>query len=223
MRIKNWKLFNESLDPMIEGELEDIVIHFCEDVNTTFELFEVYCDGGIYVWKVDDTRQIRSKNDYWDFYESHRRMALEVGYHFHLSGVLSDLIIFSKFGDLKNTLIELLDWISSLELVSNETPFNNGYVVGKKIVNYYLYNGKKLVEWNKYVNSDGLESLDPRKASFSNGEIGSHYKSTVYLENIVCNIFLCVDSKIKFDILKSLLIEIDPLFKKFKLNVGELK
>lgn len=220
MRIKNWKLFNESVDHIIEGELEDIVIHFCEDANVSFELEKIYCDGGIYIWKIDDSREIRSKYNYWDFFESHKRMALEVGYHFHLLGPLNDFIVFSKFSDLKQTLIELLDWISSLELISNEKPFNNRYVVGKKIVYSYSYEGKKLIEWNKYVNSDGLESLDARKDSFSNDEIASHYRSIVYLETFILSLLLD-----KFDnninTLKSWLVEIDPLFKKYNLEVSE--
>jgi hypothetical protein len=207
---------------MIEGELEDIVIHFCEDANVSFELEKIYCDGGIYIWKIDDSREIRSKYNYWNFFESHNRMALEVGYHFHLVGPLNDFIVFSKFGDLKQTLIELLDWISSLELVSNEKPFNNSYVFGKKIVYSYSYEGKKLIEWCKYVNSDGLESLDGRKDSFSNGEISSHYRSVVYLETFILSLLLD-----KFDnninTLKSWLVEIDPLFKKYNLEVSEHK
>jgi hypothetical protein len=222
MRIKNWKLFNESVDHIIEGELEDIVIHFCEDANVSFELEKIYCDGGIYIWKIDDSREIRSKYNYWDFFESHKRMALEVGYHFHLVGPLNDFIVFSKFGDLKQTLIELLDWISGLELVSNEKPFNNKYVVGKKIVYSYSYEGKKLIEWCKYVNSDGLESLDARKDSFSNGEIASHYRSIVYLETFILSLLLDkFDSNI--NTLKSWLVEIDPLFKKYNLEVSEHK
>lgn len=222
MRIKNWKLFNESVDHMIEGELEDIVIHFCEDANVSFELEKIYCDGGIYIWKIDDSREIRSKYNYWNFFESHNRMALEVGYHFHLVGPLNDFIVFSKFGDLKQTLIELLDWISGLELVKTESPFNNKYVVGKKVVYSYSYEGKKLIEWYKYVNSDGLESLDARKDSFSNGEIASHYRSVVYLETFILSLLLD-----KFDnninTLKSWLVEIDPLFKKYNLEVSEHK
>jgi hypothetical protein len=222
MWIKNWKLFNESVDPMIEGELEDIVIHFCEDANVSFELEKIYCDGGIYIWKIDDSREIRSKYNYWDFFESHKRMALEVGYHFHLLGRLNDFIVFSKFGDLKQTLIELLDWISGLELVKTESPFNNRYVVGKKVVYSYSYEGKKLIEWCKYVNSDGLESLDARKDSFSNGEISSHYRSVVYLETFILSLLLDkFDSNI--NTLKSWLVEIDPLFKKYNLEVSEHK
>jgi hypothetical protein len=116
----------------------------------------------------------------------------------------------------------LLDWISGLELVETEKPFNNKYVVGKKITYSYSYEGKKLIEWYKYVNSDGLESLDARKASFSDGEIASHYRSVVYLETFILSLVLD-----KFDnnlnILKSWLVEIDPLFKKFNLEISEHK
>lgn len=221
--IKNFRLFeNNSLD-LIEGELEDIVIHYCEYTNTSFELEQVYCDGGIFIWKLDDSREIMSKPNYWDFFEAHKRMALEVGYHFDIVGFhVPDYIVFSKFGNKKQTLIELLDWISGLELVETEKPFNNKYVVGKRITYSYSYEGKKLIEWYKYVNSDGLESLDARKDSFSTGEIASHYRSVVYLETFILSLVLD-----KFDnninTLKSWLVEIDPLFKKFNLEISEHK
>ena len=48
-------------------------------------------------------------------------MALEVGYHFHLVGPLNNYMVFSKYGDIKQTIIELLDWISGLELVETES------------------------------------------------------------------------------------------------------
>lgn len=222
--IKNFRLFeNNSLD-FIEGELEDIVVHYCEYTNTSFKLKQVYCDGGIFIWEVDDVREIMSKPNYWDFFEAHKRMALEVGYHFDLVGPLSNYIVFSKYGDLTQTIIELLDWISSLELVKTEKPFNNKYVVGKRITYSYSYEGKKLIEWYKYVNSDGLESLDARKDSFSDGEIASHYRSVVYLETIIL-IFILMNkhshSHKHEDILKSWLVEIDPLFKKYNLEISE--
>lgn len=226
MRIKNWKLFNESVDHIIEGELEDIVIHFCEDANVSFELEKIYCDGGIYIWKIDDSREIRSKYNYWDFFESHKRMALEVGYHFHLVGPLNDYMVFSKYGDIKQTIIELLDWISGLDLVETRSKYANGpvsrYFTGNKITYSYSYEGKKLIEWVKYIDLDGIESLDPRKLSFSNGEIESHYNSVVYLETFILCLIL-EDKSVMINILKSWLVEIDPLFKKFNLNYSEVR
>jgi hypothetical protein len=221
--IKNFRLFeNNSLD-LIEGELEDIVVHFCEYTNTSFKLKQVYCDGGIFIWEVDDSREIMSKPNYWDFFEAHKRMALEVGYHFHLVGPLNEYMVFSKYGDIKQTIIELLDWISGLELVETRSKYANGpvsrYFTGNKITYSYSYEDKKLIEWNKYIDLDGIESLDPRKASFSN-EIESHYRSVVYLETFILCLIL-EDKSVMINILKSWLVEIDPLFKKFNLEISE--
>ena len=183
--IKKFRLFeNNSLD-LIEGELEDIVIHFCEYTNANFKLEQIYCDGGIFIWKVDDLREVMSKPNYWDFFESHKRMALEVGYHFHLVGPLNDYMVFSKYGDIKQTIIELLDWISGLDLVETESK-----LIHKKITYSYSYEGKPLIAWNKYISSEGFESLDTRKGSFSNGEIESHYNATVALETFILCLIL---------------------------------
>ena len=229
--IKKFRLFeNNSLD-LIEGELEDIVIHFCEYTNANFKLEQIYCDGGIFIWKVDDLREVMSKPNYWDFFESHKRMALEVGYHFHLVGPLNDYMVFSKYGDIKKTIIELLDWISGLELVETSSKYANGpgsrYFTGNKITYSYSYEGKKLIEWVKYIDLDGIESLDPRKGSFSNGEIESHYNSLVYLETFILCLILQDKSVMvvspNLNILKSWLVEIDPLFKKFNLNYSEVR
>jgi hypothetical protein len=222
--IKKFRLFeNNSLD-LIEGELEDIVIHFCEYTNANFKLEQIYCDGGIFIWKVDDVREVMSKPNYWDFFEAHKRMALEVGYHFHLVGPLNNYMVFSKYGDIKQTLIELLDWISGLDLVETESK-----LIHKKIVRdfelwitySYSYEGKPLIAWNKYISSEGFESLDTRKGSFSNGEIESHYNATVALETFILSLIL-EDKSVMINILKSWLVEIDPLFKKFNLNYREL-
>ena len=214
--IKKFRLFeNNSLD-LIEGELEDIVIHFCEYTNANFKLEQIYCDGGIFIWKVDDVREVMSKPNYWDFFEAHKRMALEVGYHFHLVGPLNNYMVFSKYGDIKQTIIELLDWISGLELVETESK-----LIHKKITYSYSYEGKPLIAWNKYISSEGFESLDTRKGSFSNGEIESHYNATVALETFILCLIL-EDKSFMINILKSWLVEIDPLFKKFNLNYTEL-
>jgi len=223
--MKYIKLFENFNNLNIEEELKDIVIHFCEETNTEFELNSIYCNGDVYIWKIDDSKLIRSRNDYWDFYEMHKNLSLELGYHFHLSGVSSDFIIFSKYGDLKNTFIEILDWISSLELVINESPFENGYVTGKRIIYKYLYEGSRLIQWTKYINSEGLESLDPRKASFSNGKKESHYYASIYLNKELDNIFLqCYINQNGngISIFKSWLIEIEPLFKFFKMDINKL-
>lgn len=214
--IKKFRLFeNNSLD-LIEGELEDIVIHFCEYTNANFELEQIYCDGGIFIWKVDDVREVMSKPNYWDFFESHKRMALEFGYHFHLVGPLNNYMVFSKYGDIKQTIIELLDWISGLDLVETRSK-----LIHKKITYSYSYEGKPLIAWNKYISSEGFESLDTRKGSFSNGEIESHYNATVALETFILCLIL-EDKSFMINILKSWLVEIDPLFKKFNLNYTEL-
>lgn len=214
--IKKFRLFeNNSLD-LIEGELEDIVIHFCEYTNANFKLEQIYCDGGIFIWKVDDVREVMSKPNYWDFFEAHKRMALEVGYHFHLVGPLNNYMVFSKYGDIKQTIIELLDWISGLDLVETESK-----LIHKKITYSYSYEGKPLIAWNKYISSEGFESLDTRKGSFSNGEIESHYNATVALETFILCLIL-EDKSFMINILKSWLVEIDPLFKKFNLNYTEL-
>lgn len=214
--IKKFRLFeNNSLD-LIEGELEDIVIHFCEYTNANFELEQIYCDGGIFIWKVDDVREVMSKPNYWDFFEAHKRMALEVGYHFHLVGPLNNYMVFSKYGDIKQTIIELLDWISGLDLVETRSK-----LIHKKITYSYSYEGKPLIAWNKYISSEGFESLDTRKGSFSNGEIESHYNATVALETFILCLIL-EDKSFMINILKSWLVEIDPLFKKFNLNYTEL-
>ena len=213
--IKKFRLFeNNSLD-LIEGELEDIVIHFCEYTNANFELEQIYCDGGIFIWKVDDVREVMSKPNYWDFFESHKRMALEFGYHFHLVGPLNNYMVFSKYGDIKQTIIELLDWISGLDLVETRSK-----LIHKKITYSYSYEGKPLIAWNKYISSEGFESLDTRKGSFSN-EIESHYNATVALETFILCLIL-EDKSFMINILKSWLVEIDPLFKKFNLNYTEL-
>ena len=221
--IKKFRLFENNSIDLIEGELEDIVIHFCEYTNANFKLEQIYCDGGIFIWKVDDVREVMSKPNYWDFFESHKRMALEVGYHFHLVGPLNNYMVFSKYGDIKQTLIELLDWISGLDLVETESK-----LIHKKIVRdfelwitySYSYEGKPLIAWNKYISSEGFESLDTRKGSFSNGEIESHYNATVALETFI--LCLILEDKSHIMTLKSWLVEIDPLFKKFNLNYREL-
>ena len=221
--IKKFRLFeNNSLD-LIEGELEDIVIHFCEYTNANFKLEQIYCDGGIFIWKVDDVREVMSKPNYWDFFESHKRMALEVGYHFHLVGPLNNYMVFSKYGDIKQTLIELLDWISGLDLVETESKLHKKITrpFGSFQTYSYSYEGKPLIAWNKYISPEGFESLDTRKGSFSNGEIESHYNATVALETFILSLIL-EDKSFMINILKSWLVEIDPLFKKFNLNYREL-
>jgi len=220
-RLKTFRLFESNSLDYIEGELEDIVIHFCEGTNAEFKLQDILCDGGVFVFEISNGDEIRSRRDWWDFVKIHNNMSNE--FHYEL-WPLGDYLIFTKYVSLKNTFIEILDWISRLELDVNTSDFNNGYVRGKKLVCTYSYRGKKLIQWNKYINSDGVESLAAMRDSFKDElpiEKGGWNTSYVYVSS---PLYLISSGFIDwtFTTLKSWLVERDPLFKKFNISVNKL-
>ena len=169
---------DESLNSIdyIEGELEDIVIHYCEGKNVDFELENILCDGGVFIWKVDGSIKYNSGS-----ISIHNNMALELGYSFK---TVKDYLIFTKFGTLRRTLEEVLNWILGLELEMVESSYAwinfNNIEDGKKVKKSYSSGGKNLIEWTTWINSDGLESPSSLVGSFKPGFRWSE-RSLVYI------------------------------------------
>jgi len=222
-KIKTFRLFESNSIDYIEGELEDIVVHYCEGTNADFKLESILCDGGVFIWKVDSdsSMEIRSKENWWNFVKIHNNMASELGYEFY---PLSDYLLFTKFDNLEGTIIEILDWISGLEMVVDVTDFNNGYVVGKRLRTSYSYGGKILIGWTKYTNSEGVESLSPMRGSFNRPlklePKGAINKVGVYVDKIIYSISSgIVNVERWMGIIRSWLEERDPLFKEFNISI----
>lgn len=223
-KIKTFKLFENNSIDYIEGELEDIVVHYCEGTNADFKLDSILCDGGVFIWKVDSgsSMEIRGKENWWNFVKIHNNMASELGYEFY---PISDYLLFTKFDNLEGTIIEILDWISNnLEMKVDVTDFNNGYVVGKRLRTSYSYEGKILIGWTKYTNSEGVESLSPMRGSFIRPlklePIGAMNKVGVYVDKVIYTIssgIVNVERWIR--IIRSWLEERDPLFKEFNISI----
>lgn len=205
-RIKTFKLFeNNSLD-YIEGELEDIVIHYCEGKNVDFELENILCDGGVFIWKVDGSIKYNSGS-----ISIHNNMALELGYSFK---TVKNYLIFTKFGTLRRTLEEVLNWILGLELEMVESSYAwinfNNIEDGKKVKKSYSSGGKNLIEWTTWINSDGLESPSSLVGSFKHDFKWGSNKIYIYLNDLLYQIYKPDPSTYRF--LRSWLDRVEPLF-----------
>ena len=183
---------DESLNSIdyIEGELEDIVIHYCEGKNVDFELECILCDGGVFIWKIDESIKYDSRS-----ISIHNNMALELGYSFK---TVKNYLIFTKFGTLRKTFEEILNWISGLELNRDVSDYSSGEVLrpfisiegGKRVKKSYSIGGKVLVEWSTWINSDGLESPSSLVGSFKPGFRWSERSSVyIYLSDFLYQIY----------------------------------
>ena len=112
-------------------------------------------------------------------------------------------------------------------MVVDVTDFNNGYVVGKRLRTSYSYEGKILIGWTKYTNSEGVESLSPMRGSFNRPlklePIGSINKVGVYVDKIIYSISSgIVNVERWMGIIRSWLEERDPLFKEFNISIDRI-
>lgn len=205
-KIKTFKLFESNSIDYIEGELEDIVIHYCEGKNVDFELECILCDGGVFIWKIDESIKYDSMS-----IGIHNNMALELGYSFH---TIKNYLIFTKFGTLRRTLEEVLNWILGLELEMVESSYAwinfNNIEDGKKVKKSYSSGGKNLIEWTTWINSDGLESPSSLVGSFKPGFRWSERSSVyIYLSDFLYQIYRSDPNVSRY--LRSWLDSVEPL------------
>ena len=168
MRILNWKLFNES-NSYIEGDIEDIVIHFCEGLGIDFKL-RLKIDEEIYIYELSDLVRLNSQDSYNRLIDIHNNLAKDIDFHLsHFHDADYNYLVLSKYNTDVETGKALLD---KLELTqeNNDQDINQLPSGRTKRFSYFLGNpGEEgsipIMYWKKGI-EDGETFIAPRRTPY---------------------------------------------------------